>query len=106
MSEPEIIAVIRTVTVPVYIVLIMAIALRQLDRVMRHRLMHREPPEVLVRDVVLFWSLVVLIVAPAIAGAFGQTLGDNLVWVVFSTVVALGALGIFAWYEFFRIGKK
>lgn len=107
MTEEEaIIEGISSVATPIFLLLIAGIALRQLDRVMRHRLMGRESPELLIRDVVFFWTLAILLVVPAVAGIFNETLNDKVVWVVLRTSLGLAALVVFAFYEFFRIGRE
>lgn len=85
--------------------LVVAIALRQLDRVMRHRLMGRDSPDLLIRDTAFFWALVVLFVLPAIASAFGHNLSNYLWWVIVRSVVGVGVLALWAYYEFAVVGK-
>ena len=85
--------------------LVVAIALRQLDRVMRHRLMGRDSPDLLIRDTAFFWALVVLFVLPAIASAFGHTLSNYLWWVIVRSIVGVGVLALWAYYEFAVVGR-
>lgn len=87
------------------VALIIAIALRQLDRVMRHRLFRTETPGLLLRDSLFFWALVVLIVIPTIALVFGVTLGDHLWWVIMRGFVGAFVLAVWAYYEFIYIGR-
>jgi hypothetical protein len=105
MTDAEIIQAVRTVAFPVIIALVVAIALRQLDRVMRHRLFGSESPEILIRDVVFFWGLAFLLTIPALAGAFGVILATSPVWVILSSTVGVALLAIVAYYEFRIIGR-
>ena len=100
------ITVVRSVAAFFFIGAVLAIALRQFDRVVRHRLFGRESPALLVRDLVFFWTLAVLLTAPAVAGALGVTLADKLPWVLFSTTLGVVAVIVWAYYEFIVIGRE
>lgn len=105
MNEDELVAAISGLALVEFLVLAVAIGLRQADRVRRHRRLHREPPELLLRDLVFFWVLMILLAVPTVAGLFGETLGDKLWWVLARTVLGSAALLVFAGYEYLRIGR-
>lgn len=106
MTDAQIIQVARTIAFPIIIMLVVAIALRQLDRVMRHRMFKSESPEILIRDIVFFWGLAFLLTVPALTGAFGIVLGQNPVWVILSSAIGIALLAVFAYYEFVVIGRR
>lgn len=106
MSEAHLIDVLNIASALVSVGLVVAIAFRQLDRVMRHRLMGRESPDLLVRDLIFFWALVILTVLPAVAGAFGHTLGLYLWWVILRDAIGIVVLVVWAYYEFVVIGRR
>lgn len=105
MTDTEIIQLTRTIASPIMIALAVAIALRQADRVIRHRIFKDESPQILIRDVIFFWGLAFLLVTTAVSGAFGVILAQSPVWVVFSSVVGILLLGIIAVYEYRVIGR-
>lgn len=106
MSDSDLIGGINSIVAVTYFGLVIAIALRQLDRVMRHRLMRRESPHLLIRDLVFFWSLALLLVLPAVAGAFGVNLSQFLWWVLVRAGIGISVLTVFAYYEFVVIGRN
>lgn len=106
MTEADIIEAVNTVAFLVSVTLTIAIALRQTDRVMRHRLLHKGPPQLLIRDIVFFWALAIVFLVPAIFGMFGEIVSDKLWWVILRSVIGIVALSVFAWYEYVVIGRR
>lgn len=107
MSESELVDLVNLILGPVYLILIGLVALRQLDRVMRHRIFRKETPSLLLRDLFLFWSLVVLTLIPLVAIIFGnREFASGIVWVLIRAAIGLFVLGLFAYFEFFVIGRS
>lgn len=106
MTDLQLIQMIRTIALPLIVFLTVAIAARQVDRVMRHRLFGDESPEILIRDVLFFSGLAFLLVIPATAGIFGIVLGTVPLWILISTTIGVALLALIAYFEYFRIGKR
>lgn len=100
------IQLIRTVALPIIVFLSVAIAARQVERVVRHRMFGDESPEILWRDVLFFSGLAFLLIVPASAGIFGIVLGTAPAWIFTSTIIGVALLGMIFYYEYFRIGKR
>jgi hypothetical protein len=106
VTDAQIIQLVRAVAVPIIFFLVIAVAVKQGSRVWRHWRYGEGSPEILIRDVVFFWGLSFLFMFSAVAGAFGIILATIPVWVVLSSTVAIGLLGIFFVYEYFVIGRE
>lgn len=106
MSDLEAIHLIRAIGLPIIVFLTVAIAARQVDRIMRHRIFGEEAPEILTRDVLFFSGLAFLLVVPATFGIFGVVLATMPLWTVISTAVGIALLCVMAWFEYFVIGRR
>ena len=106
MTDEQIIQTVRTVALPIILFLVVAIAAKQGDRVYRHWRYGEGSPEILIRDVIFFWGLAFLITAGAVAGVFGIILGTIPWWVILSSTISIGLLGVFFIYEYFVIGRQ
>ncbi len=96
----DVITTVNTLVGWAYVILIGAIGSRQTIRLIALR---GKSPRLLIRDNVLFWCLALLLIIPLI---FGVTLRDNIWWTLLRGALGLIALGIWAYYEFFVIGKE
>ena len=99
-------AVISSLTLVYTVVVVIAIALRQLVRLYSHLHSGRGVPSILKRDMIFFWGLVILIVIPSIAAILDFVLTNFLPWVVIRSVIGISVLTMFAYYEFVLIGRR
>jgi hypothetical protein len=106
VTDEQVIQAVRTIALPIILVLVVGIAAKQLDRVYRHWRYGDGSPQILIRDVVFFWGLAFLFTAGAVAGVFGIILGTVPAWVILSSTISIGLLLVFAYYEFVLIGRQ
>lgn len=106
MTDEQIIQAVRTIALPIIVLLVIAIALKQGERVYRHWRFGEGSPAILVRDIVFFWGLAFLFTSGAVAGMFGIILGTIPAWVMLSSTISILLLAFFAYYEFIVIGRQ
>lgn len=87
------------------LLVIILVALRQLDRFMRNRFMGRQSPALLLRDLIFFWSVVLLLLLSTVATVLDVDLTADLPWIVLRGVIGTIALLVWFYYEFFIIGR-
>jgi hypothetical protein len=105
VTDEQIIQIVRTIALPIIVTLVIAIALRQLGRIVRHARFGEGRPEILTRDVLFFLGLSFLFIVPAAAGMLGIILATNPIWVILSSTIAISLLAVFAYYEYVVIGR-
>jgi hypothetical protein len=107
VSEEDLRTLINGIGAVVMATLIVVTFARMLIRLLRH--LSFDPsrtPRALWRDLALYSGLMVLVLVPAIVGAFGADVNQSTPWNLIRVLIGIAILGIFLVYEVAVVGKR